>query len=65
MNFDCFGFMSDTNRDFMKHSENLRYGQFLMNRLSEKHPEIVIPEECNCYYDNSKADDLIRFLMTR
>ena len=47
--FDFDKFMHDANHSYLKHQEDLRYGQFLMNSLYEKHPEIYsqVPENLN------------------
>jgi hypothetical protein len=60
MNFDDF--MHNANQEFIKHLEHQRYGQFLMNYLYEKYPEIEIPSEIDPFYDNSKIPDLIKYL---
>lgn len=55
-------FMSNANSAFLTHSENLRYGQFLVNELSKKHPFITLPEDADCFYDNNKVPEFLRFI---
>ena len=55
MNFDYDRFMHDANASFITHSGNMRYGQYLMNELSNQYPEVSIPEEYDCFYDNDKV----------
>ena len=47
------------NLDF---NDSQRYGQFLMNYISQNHPDIVVPENANCFYDNGKVPRFLRFL---
>lgn len=61
MNFDFDAFFAQVNRQFVL-SEGQRYGQFMMNYLYEKFPEIVVPEEYDCFYDNKKVVKLIDYL---
>lgn len=61
MNFDYDSFFSRANRRFVL-SEGQRYGQFLMNYLHECHPEIVVPKEYDCFYDNSKVTQFLEYL---
>lgn len=60
--FDYDKFYSEANSSFITQSEHLRYGQYLMNQLSEKFPEIVVPEEADCYYDNQKVPAFLNFI---
>lgn len=55
-------FMSNANSAFLTHSENLRYGQFLVNELTRQYPFIIIPEEADCFYDNNKVPEFLRFI---
>lgn len=63
-NFDYDEFIHEANRAFMKHSENVRYGQFLMNYLFDNHPEIYsrIPQNIDPFYDNSKCGEFLKFI---
>lgn len=61
MNFDFDAFFAQANRQFVL-SEGQRYGQFMMNYLHEKFPEIVVPEEYDCFYDDKKVIKLIDYL---
>ena len=60
MNFDTL--MHSINTEFMNHSGDQRYGQFMMNYLTQHHSEIKIPEECDCFYDNGKVPILMSYL---
>jgi len=60
MNFDDL--MHFINSEFLHHRGNQRYGQFMMNYLTKNHPDISIPEECDCFYDNSKVPILMSYL---
>jgi hypothetical protein len=62
MNFNYDQFISDANHSFILHSENQRYGQFLVNELREKHPEINLPDSADCFYDNGKVKDFLIFI---
>jgi hypothetical protein len=55
-------FMRDANSAYLTHKENLRYGQFLINYLKEKYPSIIIPEEADCFYDDKKLPEFLRFI---
>jgi hypothetical protein len=59
---DPYEFMNRANSDFLAHKENQRYGQFLMNQLQIQHPEIIVPEEVDCFYDNDKVPSFLNFL---
>lgn len=65
MNFDEL--MHSINTEFLKHSDNQRYGQFIMNYLTQNHPGIFagMPEECDCFYDNDKIPILMSYLYER
>lgn len=60
--FDFNQFIENVTHQFMKHDGSQRYGQFLMNYMAKNHPEIEIPEECDCFYDNNKAPMLLGHL---
>jgi len=60
--FDYDEFMHYANSAFLLHSENLRYGQFLMNYLTENYPDIVVPDESDCFYDNNKVTNFLGFI---
>lgn len=55
-------FINRANKDFLAHPGNQRYGQFLMNQLKNEHPEIAVPEEVDCFYDNGKVPQFLQFL---
>jgi len=61
-NFNYDQFISEMNQDFLQHRESQRYGQFMMNYLYRYYPEITIPEEYDCFYDNNKCAPLLVFL---
>lgn len=60
--FNYDEFMHCVNAGFLTHSENLRYGQYLMNELAKRHPEINVPDDCDCFYDNGKASHFLRYI---
>lgn len=55
-------FMSNANSAFLTHKDDQRYGQFLVNELTKKHPFIALPEEADCFYDNNKVPEFLRFI---
>ena len=60
--FDYDEFMSSANAAYMYHPEHQRYGQFLMNYLTQHHPDIVVPDEVDCFYNDTKVPKFMRFL---
>jgi len=60
--FDYDDFMHYANVGFLTHSENLRYGQYLMNELSTQYPGIQVPDEYDCFYDNGKVPKFLRYI---
>jgi hypothetical protein len=60
--FDYDDFMHRANAAYMHHPENQRYGQFLMNYLTEHHPDILVPDDVDCFYDNTKVPKFMRFI---
>jgi hypothetical protein len=54
--------MHEMNRAFIADPHNQRYGQFMMNYLKVHYPDIVVPEEADCFYDNSKCCNLLVYL---
>lgn len=54
-------FMSDANSAYI-YSEGQRYGQFLMNFLKESFPEIIVPENADCFYDDKKVKEFLHFV---
>lgn len=65
MSFNPLSFMSEANQKFLKHKGDLRYGQFLMNYLKENHPDVIVPQEVDCFYDNQKIVEFIQYLMKK
>ena len=39
----------------------IREGQHLMNEIA-KYPEVVIPMEYDCFYDNEKVTDFVSYI---
>ena len=62
--FNFNDFIHDANGEYLRHPENQRYGQFLMNYLAQHHPDIAVPDEVDCFYDNDKIAKFMRFLFT-
>jgi len=62
MNFDYDDFMHQANADYLRTDHTQRYGQFLMNQLAKDYPDIQVPDRCDCFYDNSKCSNLLRYL---
>lgn len=62
MNFDYDQFMHEVITKYLAHSENQRYGQFMVNYLYEKYPDIYVPQHIDPFYDNSKVPALMHFL---
>jgi hypothetical protein len=62
MNYD--NFMHNANRAYLDLDveDQQRYGQFLMNYLQEHHPDIVVPEEADCFYNNNKVPNFFQFI---
>lgn len=71
MQFDADRFMSEANSTFISYyepsenkSDGQRYGQFLINKLTREHPEIMeqLPEEVDCFYDNGRVLGFLNFI---
>lgn len=62
MAFDFNQFIHYANHEYVKGDHQLRYGQFLINFLYEHHPEIVITEDVDCFYNNDKIPYLLNYL---
>jgi hypothetical protein len=60
--FDYDEFMHKANAAYLYHPEHQRYGQFLMNYLTQHHPDIVVPDKADCFYANDKVTNFMRFL---
>jgi hypothetical protein len=63
--FNYDDFMHDANSAYLLHPEGLRYGQFLMNYLAQHYPDIVVPDEVDCFYDDTKVPKFIRFILSQ
>ena len=61
MAFDYDQFFHKAIHAFMS-CEHQRYGQFLMNYLRDNHPEITVPEEFDCFYDNNKIPQFLGYI---
>jgi len=63
-NFNYDEFMHKANSEYLVHEGNQRYGQFLMNYLHDKHPDIYdkVPKELDPFYDCSKCGQFLVFL---
>ena len=62
MSFNYDRFIHDVNESFITHVGDLRYGQYLMNELSNQYSEVSIPEEYDCFYDNRKVPMFLRYI---
>ena len=62
MQFNFDSFMHDANKAFMEHVGDQRYGQFMMNYLHRKHPDIEVPYDIDPFYDNSRMGHFLVFL---
>ena len=60
--FDYDEFMHRANGAYMHHQEDQRYGQFLMNYLTQHHPDVNVPEDVDCFYNNDKVTNFMIFL---
>lgn len=60
--FDYDDFMHDANAAYIYHPEHQRYGQFLMNYLTQHHPDVNVPDEVDCFYNNDKVTNFMIFL---
>ena len=60
--FDYDEFMHNANAAYMYHPEHQRYGQFLMNYLTQHHPDILVLDEADCFYNDTKVPKFMRFL---
>lgn len=63
-NFDFDLFFAQANRQFIQDPKGQRYGQFLMNYLAQVHPEIVVPEEFDCFYNDNRVKVFLYYLAT-
>ena len=62
--FDYDDFMHDVNAAYMYHPVHQRYGQFLMNYLTQHHPDIVVPDDVDCFYNDKKVPKFMRYIHT-
>lgn len=62
MIFDFNDFIHEAIHSFMKCPDNVRYGQFLVNFLHQKYPDIELPLEIDPYYENSKIPDFLNYI---
>ena len=62
LNYDEF--MHGANGAYLLHPEHQRYGQFLMNYLTQHHPYIVVPDDVDCFYDDNKVPRFMRYIHT-
>jgi hypothetical protein len=62
MSFDYDRFLHIANANFITHVGDLRYGQYLIYELIQQYPEVSIPEEYDCFYDNGKVSDFLRYI---
>ena len=54
-------FLGDA-RSTYNSSSDYRYGQHLMNELFARYPQITVPEEADCFYDDKKVELFTSFL---
>ncbi len=55
-------FMSDANSAYLYSDGSERYGQFLINYLKKRFPDIEVPEYADCFYDNNKVKEFLSFI---
>jgi hypothetical protein len=61
--FDADQFMSEANSAYLT-SSGQRYGQFLVNQLATKQPEIQLPDVADCFYDDMKVPAFLDHIYT-
>jgi hypothetical protein len=59
-NFDQF--LHQANQSYVHTQHQQTYGQFLINELNQKYPEINVPDDADCFYDNLKVPNLLVYL---
>ena len=62
--FDPDLFIHKANAAFM-YSDGQRYGQFLVNYLTQNHPNIMVPEEADCFFDDKKVKDFLCYIYSQ
>jgi hypothetical protein len=61
-NFNLSEFVAQATIDYYKDNLSLRFGQHLYNQFCENYPDVVIPDEADCFYDCKKVGDFIAFI---
>lgn len=60
--FDYSAFCDKCNTRYSFNASNQRRGQFFVNQLCADFPDVVIPEEVDCYYDDKKLQAFLQFV---
>lgn len=60
--FNCHTFMSQSLIEYEQNPQGQRYGQYMVNKFSKLYPDVVIPQDCDCFYDNRKINDFLSFI---
>jgi len=61
-NFNLSEFVAQATIDYYKDNLSQRYGQYLYNQFRKNYPDVVIPDEVDCFYDCKKIGDFIAFI---
>lgn len=62
MSFSPDLFMSGANSAYLYSDGSQRYGQFLMNYLQQKHPDIKVPDSADCFHDDKNVKKFLHFI---
>lgn len=60
--FNYDKFLQDATRSYYEEKHSQRYGQYLMNYVSKKHPGVYVEIKYDCYYDDEKVPFLLDYL---
>lgn len=55
-------FIYEANSAYYYSDNKQRYGQFLINYLNQRFPNIEVPDSANCFYDNKKVEEFLEFI---
>jgi hypothetical protein len=61
-NFNLSEFVAKATIDYYKDNLSQRYGQYLYNQFRKSYPDVVIPDEADCFYDCKKVGDFINLI---
>lgn len=61
-NFDPSQFVAQATTGYTIDNQGQRYGQYLYNQFRQNYPDVLVPDEADCFYNCNKVVEFFIFL---